>query len=128
MQTIRQNYLINAPVEGVWQALVDPKIIDEWGGGDAEMNATVGFEFHLWNGDIFGSNLEVTPLKKLVQNWYSGAWEKPSKVIITLKSKDKKTLLTLLHENYPPEEYEQLDMGWKEFYLGPMKKYLESKK
>jgi uncharacterized protein YndB with AHSA1/START domain len=30
---IVESYLINAPVSKVWQALVDPDLIEKWGGG-----------------------------------------------------------------------------------------------
>ena len=33
MKSFTKTYVINAPVRSVWQALVVPKIIDEWGGG-----------------------------------------------------------------------------------------------
>lgn len=39
MQTIRQNYLIHAPVSKVWDAFVNPKAIESWGAGpNAIMN------------------------------------------------------------------------------------------
>lgn len=54
MKTIKQTYLINASRQDVWQALIDPVIIDKWGGGPARMNDRVGTEFSLWGGDIYG--------------------------------------------------------------------------
>lgn len=59
MKTIKQTYQINAPSSRVWQALIDPKIIDKWGGGPAHMNDKVGTEFTLWGGDIYGKNLRL---------------------------------------------------------------------
>jgi len=38
MKIIKQKYTIKAPVARVWQAFVDPKIIDSWGGGPAKMD------------------------------------------------------------------------------------------
>ncbi len=59
---IEKSYLINAPVSKVWQALVDPNLIEKWGGGPVEMRAEVGAEFTLW-GDYHGG-----PLKDLVED------------------------------------------------------------
>lgn len=36
MKAIRQIYEIHAPIEKVWEALVDPRIIAKWGGGPAK--------------------------------------------------------------------------------------------
>jgi len=72
MKTIKQKYSIKAPVEKVWQSLVDPKIIKQWGGGPAKMDDKVGTNFKLWGGDIYGKNLKVIKNKLLIQNWISG--------------------------------------------------------
>ena len=91
MKTIKQTYLINAPLENVWQSLVDPKIIDDWGGGPAKMSEENGTEFSLWGGDIHGKNIEVIPNKKLVQDWKEDDWDNYSKVTFTLKEEGDKT-------------------------------------
>lgn len=125
MKTITQTYLIKAPIKKVWQALIDPKIIDDWGAGLAKMSGNAGEEFELWGGDIHGKNLEVIPAKLLVQEWVAGDWEEPSRVTLTLSEKDGKTKVDLLHENIPDKESGEINEGWKRYYLGPMKEYLE---
>lgn len=129
MKTIKQTYLINAPAEKVWQALVDPKIIDDWGGGEAKMSEDVGFEFSLWGGDIHGKNIEVvnppTGGKKLMQDWMAGKWDNYSNVTFTLSEKDGKTKVELLHENIPDNEADEIEVGWGRYYLGPLKELLE---
>lgn len=125
MRTIKQTYVINASLQKVWQALVDPKIIDKWGGGSAHMDDKVGTKFTLWGGDIYGKNIKVTPNKELIQEWFGGKWEKPSKVIFTLKAKGGKTEINLLHEDVPDEEAKDISEGWKKYYLGPLKELLE---
>lgn len=125
MSVIKKKYLINAPVEKVWESLVNPKIIDKWGAGPAEMSDEIGFNFKLWGGDVFGKNKEVVKNKKLVQDWYGGNWEKPSKVIFTLTKKNKETLLELIQTNVPDKEFEDINHGWDLYYLRPIKEYLE---
>ena len=127
MKTIVQDYHIDAPIEKVWEALVSAKEIDGWGGSPAKMDADEGTKFSLWGGDIHGTNIEVEKFKKLVQEWYGGEWEEPSIVTFKLQKLGNSTKLELLHENVPDEEYEDIDQGWKDYYLGPLKKYLESK-
>lgn len=126
MKTITQSYLINAPVEKVWQALVDPACINAWGAGEAQMDDQVGSAFSLWDGDIHGTNTTVVAHKELVQDWYGGDWDQASKVTFTLTTKDNQTELTLLHENVPDSAEKDIDDGWKTYYLGPLKKYVET--
>ena len=125
MRIIQQTYVINASSQNVWQALVDPVIIDKWGGGPANMNDKVGTKFTLWGGDIYGKNIKITPNSELVQEWFGGEWEKPSKVIFTLKEKGDKTEINLLQEDVPDGEAKDIDEGWKKYYLGPLKELLE---
>ena len=124
---IKKSYEISAPIEQVWKALVDPKIIDEWGGGPSTMDDEIGTEFQLWGGDIHGKNIEVEKEKKLVQEWFEGDWEKPSIVEFTLQTDHNKTILKLEHKSVPDEEIDEIDQGWDDYYLGSIKKMLEKK-
>jgi activator of HSP90 ATPase len=124
-KTINKVYKISSSVDQVWKALVDPETIDEWGGGPSKMNSRVGSDFELWNGDIYGKNIEVIENSKLVQEWFGGDWAKPSIVTFTLKKDIKGTVLELEQNNVPKDEFDDIDQGWDEFYLGPMKEMLE---
>lgn len=104
MKVIRQTYKINAPVEKVWQALVDPKIIDDWGAGPAKMDDKVGAKFSLWGGDVFGTNTKVVRNKFLEQDWYRGNWPEPSKVTFKLSSEGSRTIVRLTHKDLPQKE------------------------
>ena len=126
MKTIKQTYLINAPITKVWQALVNPKIIEEWGGGEAKMSDKVNFEFSLWNGDIHGRNTEVVHHKKIVQEWMSGKWDEYSKVTFILSEEQGKTKVELVHEGVPDNEADEIEDGWKSYYMNPLKKLLEN--
>lgn len=125
MKIIKKKYLIDAPVEKVWESLVDPKIIVKWGAGPAAMSDKVGAKFKLWGGDIYGKNTKVVVNKELAQDWYGGKWDEPSKVVFTLTKKGDRTLLELVHENVPEKEIADIDSGWDNYYLDPMKEYLE---
>ena len=129
MKTIQQTYIIKASIEQVWQALVDPKIIDAWGGGPAKMDDKAGTKFSLWGGEIFGQNTEVVPNQKLVQDWWDSVskWDKASKVTFTLQKDQDSIRLELLHTDIPDANAKDIADGWKNFYLGPFKDYLEAK-
>jgi activator of HSP90 ATPase len=125
MKTIKQTYRIAAPVAEVWRALVDPAIIDGWGGGPAVMSEVVNSDFSLWGGDIHGRNIKIIPEKKLVQEWYSGHWVKPSLATFELFEYGEETRLELIHTDVPDDEADEIDQGWRDFYLGPIKDMLE---
>lgn len=127
MKSIKQTYIIHAPVEEVWQAFIDPKIIDEWGGGPAKMSEEVEFEFELWGGDVHGKNIEVIPNKKLVQEWFGGKWDKPSIATFILSFKDNETRIDFTNIDVPDAEFSDIEKGWRDYYLGPIKEYLENK-
>lgn len=127
MKTIIQDYHINALIEKVWEALINAQEINSWGGGPAKMDDKPGTKFSLWGGDIYGTNIEVEKFKKLVQEWYGGKWEEPSIVTFKLEKKGSSTDIELIHENVPDEEYEDIDKGWKDYYLTPLKEYVEEK-
>lgn len=56
----------------MWKALIDPKIIDKWGGGPSEMSSEIGFQFKVWDGDIYGKNIEVIPMRSLFRSGLVG--------------------------------------------------------
>ncbi len=126
MKIIKQTYNIKAPVEKVWQALVDPKIINKWGGGPAaKMDDKVGTEFKLWGGDIRGKNTKVVKKVELAQNWISGDWPTPSKLVFKLSAVKGGTQVDLIQTGVPAEDIDDIADGWKEYYLGPLKDFLE---
>jgi len=127
MDVIIQRYTVLAKPDKVWDALVNPKTIEKWGGGPAVMKDKVGFDFSLWGGDIYGKNIEIENEKKLVQEWYSGEWSRPSVVTITLNADGHCTEIVLEHKDVPAEEMKEISEGWKDFYFEPIKKLLEEK-
>ena len=128
MRPIAKRYLIRVPAAAVWDALVSTKTINAWGGGPAKMNGRKAQWWQLWGGDVCGRNLQVVKGKKLVQEWYGGDWDAPSKVVIALKPTKTGTIVTLRHAGVPKEEHAGIRDGWDDYYFGPMKEFLERKK
>ncbi len=125
MKSLQKDYLIKAPITKVWSALIDPELIDDWGAGQAKMSDQVGFEFELWDGDIRGKILEVVPNKKLVEEWMAGDWDEPSIVTFVLSEQKDETKLHLEHTNIPEIEFVGVDEGWDNYFLIPLKEYVE---
>jgi activator of HSP90 ATPase len=128
MSIIERTYTINATPEEVFEALVNSELIQNWSGDEAKMEATVGAEFSLWSGQMFGKNLEIEKNKKLVQEWCYEQWSEPSKVTITIKLKGKTSTVTLLHENVPEKSVNSISDGWDTYYFGAIQEMLEKDK
>ena len=122
---LKQEYNIKAPLSKVWDALIDPKIIDKWGGGPAKMSDKVGFEFSLWGGDIHGKNTKVIPEKLLAQDWMGGDWEDYSKLEFKLSFSSGVTTVELTQTGIPDSEFDDIADGWQRYYLGKIKEFLE---
>ncbi len=128
MPTIEKTYEMNATPEEVFNALINPDLIQTWSGDEAKMNAKVGGTFSLWGGQMFGINLEIVKNKRLVQQWSYSNWKEPSKVTFTIKVVEKKTIINLLHEDVPEKSVNSISDGWDAYYLGAMKEMFEEVK
>lgn len=126
MRPITKIYHINALIEKVWQALTTIDGINAWGGGPAKMDLKNGGKFSLWAGDIFGKNLEIDAPRKLEQDWQYEGWKKSSRVVFELSEKAGETTLKLTQTGVPAEEHDNIDDGWDQYYLGPLKQYVEN--
>jgi activator of HSP90 ATPase len=125
MKNYKQYIKIDAEPEDVYACLTNPFTIELWSDMKAKMEAREGTEFELFDGDIAGKILELEPNKKVVQQWYFGDQETPSIVTFKIHPDKGKVSLELIHTNIPDEVYEEMAEGWKKYYLGRIKEFLE---
>lgn len=125
MKEIKRIFHIKAKPEEIYIALTNPLSIELWTGYSAVMEPEPGTEFCIWDGDIHGKNIEFIENNKIMQEWYFGDQKKSSIVTIELIDEKGGTRIDLLHTNIPDNAYENIDYGWKEYYFGTLKKYLE---
>ena len=118
--------VITAEPEEIFLALTNPFTIELWSGNKAVMDDKEGTEFSLWDGDIVGKNIKVIQNKELVQEWYFDNLDEPSLVTIKLHPKGaESTSVEVRHTNIPDEAYENINEGWREFYIGAIKSFFE---
>jgi activator of HSP90 ATPase len=133
--TIRQKVEIsNATPDEVYRAFLSSKEHSQFTGSKAKISAKVGDKFETWDGYIMGKNVELTPGKKIVQDWMTDEFPDGysfSKLQITLaksKKSDGGTTLTIVHTNVPASQVEKYTSGWHESYWDPLNTYFSEKK
>lgn len=116
---------IDAGPEDVYACLTNSFTIELWSDMPAKIEAVPGTEFEMLDGGIVGRMLELEPNKKVVQQWYFGDQEKPSIVTILIHPDKSKVSVELRHTNIPDEDFKDITDGWKKYYLGRIKEFLE---
>jgi len=135
---LRRTY--DAPVEKVWKAITDIKLMQQWYMDKLEdFKAEEGFStsftvhnegkdyVHLWKVT------EVVPPKKIAYEWRYAGYPGNSLVTFELTAEGKGTTLTLTHsglETFNPEVYPELgkdrfSAGWNELLSVLLKKFVE---
>jgi len=130
LSTITQTATINATPSKVYEAYMDAKKHAEFTGDAARIDGKVGGKFKLGDGYITGTNLELAPGRKIVQEWSTSEWPEgypPSRLEITLVPKGNGTLLKMVHSNVPFEQKDYYAEGWKTYYWEPLKAYFQKK-
>ena len=125
MKDIRRTIHIRVPREEVFNAITNPLTIELWTGYPAEMETVPGTRFTIFDGDITGIMRTVDPPSLIEQEWDFGEQQEPSIVQIELFEESNQTRVEVRHTNIPDEAFDNIDTGWREYYLGALKAYLE---
>ncbi len=125
MKEFKKYITLHAAPEDVYNALVNPVMLELWTGEPAVMSEEPGSEFSLWEGNIAGKNIEFVRNSKIIQEWYFGEQEEPSLVTIILHPSGKNTSMEIRHTNIPDESYENMKEGWLVDYIGGLEQLFE---
>ena len=125
MKNIRKTVHIKAPREEIFTAITNPLTIELWSGYQAVMEPVPNTPFSMFDGDITGTLLAIEPPTRLEQQWDFGDQPAPSIALIELSEEGNKTRIELNHSNIPDEAFDNINIGWKEYFFGALKSYLE---
>lgn len=95
-------------------------------GSTASVDGSVGGKFTAWDGYIFGSTLELTPDRRIVQAWRTSEFPDDvpdSHLEVLLEEVEGGTRVTLKHTNMPEDQTDSYRQGWEDFYFKPMREY-----
>jgi activator of HSP90 ATPase len=126
-KTIKQTVTFKASPHEVYDALMDPKKHAAFTGGKAVISQKAGGKFSVFDGYAEGTNAELEPDKKIVQNWRAEDWPAGvySKATFAFTKTEGGTKLTFTQTDVPEGFAADIAQGWKDYYWGPMKEMLE---
>ena len=126
MKNLRKTVHIKVPRQEVYNAITNPLTLELWTGHEAWIEARPGSEFFMFGGDITGWVKIIEPPSLIEQIWDFGDQKEESIVRIELFEEPNQTRLELSHTNIPDEAFENIEQGWKKYYLAALKSYLEN--
>jgi activator of HSP90 ATPase len=126
LTALREETDFAAPPHRVYEALLDEKQFASFTGAPAKINRSEGGTLSLFGGQIVARNVELVPDTRIVQAWRDAAWAPGIHSIVKfeLTPHGAGTHLVLDHTGFPAGQFSDLDSGWHEHYLEPMKKFL----
>lgn len=128
-KNIKQTVTFNANPEEVYELIMDSKKHAAFTGAAAKFSKKAGGKFESYDGYCHGYNIELEEGKKIVQAWHfaEDGWPDDHFSVCTfLFSKTGKgTRLTFTQTGIPEHKAKALSGGWKDYYWGPMKAFLE---
>lgn len=126
--TISQSWVFEVPASQVYEMLTNAELYEAFCGSEVNMDAVVGGEFSVFDDYIIGTNLELVPHSKIVQEWNfaEDGWPEDHKSVCTFlfEEKEGKTYLTFTQTEVPVHVKEALESGWRSYYWEPMENYI----
>lgn len=125
MKEFKKYVRLHATPEDLYNALVNPVMLEIWTGEPALMSEEPGSPFSLWDGSISGTNLEFEKNRMIRQEWDFGEENNPSEVTLLLHPDGKGTRLEIRQINIPDEFYDNISEGWISDYIGGLTQLFE---
>ncbi len=123
MKTLVKKYVFNVPAGVVFQCLTDPGRLEEFTDDIAEFNPVAGGKFSLWNENVIGRVIEITP-NKILMDWKEETWDNYTRVSIKLTEENGKTHLDLIHKDIDNELFSSIQELWDESFFAPLAEFI----
>jgi len=120
--------IIPAKLAEIYEAWLSSEGHAAMTGSPAKVDGRVGGEFSAWDGYIFGTTLELTPNRRIVQAWRTTEFpdDAPdSHLEVLLEEVSEGARITLIHQDMPEDQVDSYRQGWEDFYFKPMKEYFK---
>jgi activator of HSP90 ATPase len=109
-----QKIYFEAPIEHIYQTLTDSNGISAFTLAPATMDNKPGGLFSILDGAISGTQVEIIPLKKIVQTWRFQTWPEKHYSTVTWNFTEERggTLVILTQTDIPSSDLERTRNGW----------------
>lgn len=124
--SLHQEWDLAAGAERVYATLLDAKAFAAFSGGAAEIDPKQGGAFSLFDKRIVGCNVELVPVRRIVQAWRSNSAWRPGVYSIAefqFVAQANTTKVILDHTGFPQGTFASLNSGWHEHYEKRLQKY-----
>ncbi|XP_076313642.1 activator of 90 kDa heat shock protein ATPase homolog 1-like [Tachypleus tridentatus] len=110
--------------EEFFRALTIKEMVQAFTQGPCQLELTEGGKFSLFDGNVYGTFVELIPNEKIVQKWRFKNWPSGhySDVILEIIEREDSTEVKLTQKGVPRNELEQTREGWKNYYWQSMKR------
>jgi activator of HSP90 ATPase len=130
VKTIKQRIVVAASPIEVYNAYMEEKKHSEFTGSEATIDPKVNGKFTDWDGYIKGRNIELSPGRKIVQEWITSEWPEgypPSRLELSFTKVKEGTEITMVHSEVPIDQADEIEQGWTDYYWEPLKTYFKKK-
>jgi activator of HSP90 ATPase len=132
MKAIVISSIFDTNADLLYRFFLDSKLHTEITGSKAIINNKIGGKFTAWDGYIKGEIVSLGKNKKIMQKWRTTEFNKNDKdsiLEITIEEINKsKSKLILKHSELPEGTEEKYKNGWKEYYIKPIKEFIQKQR
>jgi len=113
-----QKVYFDGPIEHIYQTLTDQNGVTAFTLAPAKIDNKPGGEFSILDGAIVGTQVELVPLKKIVQKWRFQNWPENHYSTVTLTFTEERggTLISLTQTDIPSSDLDRTRNGWERFF------------
>jgi activator of HSP90 ATPase len=118
-----------AKISVLYRAFLDDKTHSDFTGSEAHIEDRVGGKFSAWDGYITGEIVVLEENRRITQKWRTANFadtDRDSILDIEFAESGDETVLTLRHSNLPDGTEEEYRQGWEDYYIAPLKEFLDA--
>jgi uncharacterized protein YndB with AHSA1/START domain len=125
-ETILLTAFIPAEPARVFEAWLSTEATEAFTGSPAAIEVGLGGRYSAWDGYINAVNRALVQGRRIQQSWRANDFPEsaPDSLLeLHFDPEEGGTHLTLLHDEVPLGRGKDLEQGWLEFYIEPLKEY-----
>lgn len=113
-RSINMKLIFEAPLEDLFNCFVEPRRLQAYTQSDVKFEATPGFEFTLFGGQVQGIVKKIVTSERIVMKWRSADWPEGHYSLVTLRfvKVSGGVEVTLKQIKVPSTDVDRSTSGW----------------